>query len=81
MFKVALRAPTFYYYLKIYFPCFSQENRHQSGKIVAQISDIYCLWQRWIVAAIFVVAHCLITFAMPVPNCPTGMHENWQKFL
>ena len=36
------------------------------------MKDMLCLWPRWIVAAIFLIAHCLLTFMLHVPGCPTG---------
>lgn len=30
------------------------------------------VWQRWIVATAFVIAHTIIIFCLPVPDCPTG---------
>lgn len=36
------------------------------------IKDCFSLWQRWIVAALVTILHCLLTFALPVPGCPTG---------
>ena len=34
--------------------------------------DLLSVWQRWIVAAIFVVVHTAIVFGLPVPGCRTG---------
>ena len=39
------------------------------------IIDLISVWQRWIVAAIFIVVHTVIIFCLPVPGCPTGMHQ------
>lgn len=36
------------------------------------ITDLLSVWQRWIVAAVFLIAHTLIIFYLPVPDCPTG---------
>ena len=38
------------------------------------LKDIICLWPRWIVTAVFLIAHCLLTFTLPVPGCPTGAY-------
>ena len=43
-----------------------------SNKIINVMKDVLCLWPRWIVAAIFLIAHCLLTFMLHVPGCPTG---------
>ena len=34
--------------------------------------DLISVWQRWIVAAIFVIVHTAIVFGLPVPGCPKG---------
>ena len=39
------------------------------------IKDCLSLWQRWIVAALVTILHCLLTFALPVPGCPTGIQS------
>ena len=39
------------------------------------IKDCFSLWQRWIVAALVTILHCLLTFALPVPGCPTGIQS------
>ena len=36
------------------------------------ITDLISVWQRWIVAAIFLIVHTVIIFYLPVPGCPTG---------
>ena len=36
------------------------------------VCDILTVWQRWVVAAIFLLAHFLFIFLLPVPGCPTG---------
>ena len=33
--------------------------------------DVLVLWPQWIIMAFIVMAHCLITFLLPVDNCPT----------
>ena len=35
-------------------------------------NDLLALWQRWIVTALAILIHCLLTFFLPVPGCPTG---------
>ena len=40
------------------------------------VADVITLWPRWIVAVIFLVIHTVLTFALPVPNCPTGKRCN-----
>lgn len=49
----------------------SSERKEDKG-VLAYFSDLLCVWQRWVVSVVFVVAHCLLTFALPVPGCPTG---------
>ena len=39
------------------------------------IKDCFSLWQRWIVAALVTILHCILTFALPVPGCPTGIQS------
>ena len=39
------------------------------------IKDCLSLWQRWIVAALVTILHCILTFALPVPGCPTGIQS------
>ena len=34
--------------------------------------DLLSVWQRWIVAATFVIVHTAIVFGLPVPGCRTG---------
>lgn len=34
--------------------------------------DVLCIWPRWIMAGIFLLVHCLLTFCLPIPGCPTG---------
>ena len=36
------------------------------------IADLLSVWQRWIVAAVFVIVHTAIVFGLPVPGCPKG---------
>ena len=36
------------------------------------IVDLLSVWQRWIVAAIFVIVHTAIVFGLSVPGCPKG---------
>ena len=36
------------------------------------IADLLSVWQRWIVAAIFVIVHTAIVFGLPVPGCRKG---------
>ena len=36
------------------------------------IVDLLSVWQRWIVAATFVIVHTAIVFGLPVPGCRTG---------
>jgi len=42
------------------------------NKVLNLLKDLICLWPRWIVCAIFLVSHCILTFSLPVPGCPTG---------
>ena len=37
------------------------------------IADLLSVWQRWIVAAIFVIVHTAIVFGLPVPGCRKGI--------
>ena len=46
-------------------------NYFQTGWM-SHFVDVFVVWQRWIVAAVFLVVHCLIVFLLPVPGCPTG---------
>jgi len=43
-----------------------------NNKMINVMKDMLCLWPRWIVAAIFLIAPCLLTFMLKVPGCPTG---------
>ena len=36
------------------------------------LEDCFSLWPRWPIAAIFTAVHCILTFYLPVPGCPTG---------
>jgi len=44
----------------------------QADSKLRHVADVITLWPRWIVAVIFLVIHTVLTFALPVPNCPTG---------
>ena len=39
------------------------------------IKDCLSIWQRWIVAILVTILHCILTFALPVPGCPTGIQS------
>ncbi|KAF3423594.1 hypothetical protein E2986_03944 [Frieseomelitta varia] len=43
----------------------------QFGRFVV-IRDILDSWPQWLIMAGIVTTHTLITFLLPVPNCPTG---------
>lgn len=44
----------------------------QESKFSHYFKDLFCLYQRWFVAILFLVLHSLLTFCLPVPGCPTG---------
>ncbi|XP_015606463.1 heparan-alpha-glucosaminide N-acetyltransferase [Cephus cinctus] len=51
-----------------------------------RISEILALLPQWLIILAILAAHCVITFHLPVPNCPTGYlgpggrHEDGKYF-
>ena len=54
----------------------------QQNKFKAALQDVEIIWIGWVVILLIVTVHCLITFFLQVPGCPTGylgpggLHEN-----
>ncbi|CAG7785907.1 unnamed protein product [Allacma fusca] len=52
------------------------------NKFKAAVQDVEIIWIGWVVILLFVMVHCLLTFFLTVPGCPTGylgpggLHEN-----
>lgn len=49
----------------------SQDILLQFGRF-ASFRDILDSWPQWLIMAVIVTTHTLITFLLPVPNCPKG---------
>lgn len=55
----------------IFMKAYSQDNLLQFGRFNI-IRDILDSWPQWLLMTIIVTIHTLITFLLPVPNCPKG---------
>ena len=53
----------------------SFETNLKAGSKLNAIKDIFSVWQRWIVAGLVTILHCLLVFMLPVPGCPTGKNQ------
>ena len=50
----------------------SFETNLKEGSKLGALRDCFSVWQRWIVAGLVTILHCLLVFMLPVPGCPTG---------
>lgn len=46
-------------------------NPDESGRFKKAIKDIWSLWPQWLISCIVVIIYLALTFALPVPGCPT----------
>lgn len=58
----------------------SQDTLLQFGRF-AMLRDILDSWPQWIIMICVVTIHTLITFLLPVPNCPTGYFGPGGKYV
>ena len=52
----------------------SFETNLKEGSKLGALRDCFSVWQRWIVAGLVTILHCLLVFMLPVPGCPTGKY-------
>lgn len=68
----------------IFMKMHSQDDLLQFGRFTI-LRDVLNNWAQWLIILTIVATHLLITFLLPVPNCPTGYlgpggYSNFGKF-